>query len=260
MFSTCKSLKYLNLYSFILNYTVDITNSFHGTSQNLIFCIKDNYTKNYLFGKDRYSICLEPCSNDNIKKINIFNDLCINSCIYYGFEYEYKNICYYECPNNTYTLYNNNKNKNNINNSKECFDQIPQGYYLDINEKKYKQCYKYCESCYGEGNETYNNCIQCIGNFSFYNNSENVINCYPICNNYYYFNESNAYHCTETLECPEKYNKLILEKKKCIDRCEKDEIYLYEYNKSCYKQRPENIFNDSIYVETSFIKIDIINT
>ena len=175
MFTDCKSLIYLNIYSFQLNYTVNILNAFKGASSNLIFCINDYFTKNYLFGNDSVSICLEPCSNDNNKKVNILYDGCIKSCLKYGFEYEYKNICYHECPKDTYSLFYDKKH--NINNSKECFEQIPQGYYLDKNEKNYKKCYKFCKSCYGEGNETYNNCIECKDNFTFHNNSDDIKNC-----------------------------------------------------------------------------------
>ena len=68
------------------------------------------------------SICLEPCSNNNNKKINIFIDGCVKSCLNHGFEYEYKNICYHECPNNTYTLFN--RKEDIINSSKKCFEKI----------------------------------------------------------------------------------------------------------------------------------------
>ena len=241
MFLNCTSLIYLNLYSFKLNYAIIKDNAFKGISPNLTFCVKDNYTKNYLFGYDSISECLEPCSNEYNKKVNyIFGEGCVKSCLNKGFEYEYKNACHHDCPNNTYILFNDNED--NINNSKECFDQTPLGYYLDINEKIFKKCYLFCESCYGERNETYNNCVKCKNHFKFYNNSENIINCYPICNNYYYFNESNIFHCTENLKCPEKYNKLILDKGNCIDECKNDDIYKYEYNNDCYQQCPDNMF------------------
>ena len=70
----------------------------------------------------------------------------------------------------------------------------------------------------------------------------NIINCYPICHNYYYFDESNTFHCTESLNCPEKFKKLILNKKKCIDECKNDDIYKYEYNNKCYRQCPYNTY------------------
>ena len=75
-------------------------------------------------------------------------------------------------------------------------------------------------------------------NDSIYNN-----NCYEKCQNYFYFNESNDYICTQN--CIGNYGKLIPEKNKCIDKCEKDNIYKYEYNKICYIKCP----NDTIYNE-----------
>ena len=246
MFYDCESLIYLNLFSFELNNTVSKNTVFKQIYPNYIFCTKDNFTKNYLFGYNAISICLKPCSNYNNKRLNISYDGCIESCINYGFEYEYKNTCYHECPNETYELYYDNNNNIIINNSKECYDTVPIGYYLDKNEKKYKKCYENCKSCYGDGNETYNNCEQCIDNFRLYNNLENISNCYPKCNdNYnYYFNESNIYHCTENSGCPEKYNKLIIDKAKCIDDCKKDDIYKYEFKNDCYNKCPENTYTN----------------
>ena len=34
-----------------------------------------------------------------IKKIDIINNTCIESCIGYGFKYEYNNLCFNDCPN-----------------------------------------------------------------------------------------------------------------------------------------------------------------
>ena len=245
MFSNCEDLIYLNLYSFKLNFSIQKNNFFKGKNENLIYCLKDTFTKNYLFGNNSFSICLEPCSDEYNKRLNISYDGCVKSCLNNGFEYEYKNICYHICPNNTYPLFKNNIDI--IYNSRECFEQTPQGYYFDKNEKNYKQCYENCKSCHGEGNETFNNCIECKENFSFDNNSENIINCYPICNYYYYFNESNIFHCTENLKCPDKYNKLIKNKNKCIDECKNDDKYKYEYNNSCFQNCPENTYsNESV--------------
>ena len=46
------------------------------------------------------------------------------------------------------------------------------------------------------------------------------------------------YKCTENQNCPEKYNKIIKQKNKCIDECTKDDIYKYEYNYACYEYCP----------------------
>jgi surface protein len=140
MFRNCSSLIYLNMDSFQLNSTINKTDAFKEVSPNLVFCIKDNYTKNYLFGEDKISICLESCSNENNKKINILIEGCVKSCINNRFEYEYNNVCYHECPNDTYSLFYDDENY--IYNSKECLEQMPQGYYLDINEKNIKSVMK----------------------------------------------------------------------------------------------------------------------
>ena len=91
---------------------------------------------------------------------------------------------------------------------------------MDINAEIYKKCYKNCKLCNGEGNETFNNCEECIDNFIFLNDSCYNTNCYQKCDYYYYFNETNKYHCVET--CPEKFSKLIIDKNKCIDKCKKE--------------------------------------
>ena len=257
MFYNCTSLIYLNLYKFQLKSTANKTNAFKGISSNLTFCVKDNFTKNFLFGNERKSICLEPCSEDKYKKIYLFIDGCVKSCINYGFEYEYKNICYHECPNGSYSLFYDEEDS--IINSKECFEQKPQGYYLDINEKKYKKCYDNCKSCYGEGNETYNNCKECKDDYAFFSDLDNITKCYQICDHYYYFDESNIYHCTEKEECPENNKKLILDKKKCIDQCINDDTYKYEYKEEVIEYDSTLNINEGIYVETSEIKNNIIN-
>ena len=54
------------------------------------------------------------------------------------------------------------------------------------------------------------------------------------CHNYHYFdNETNTYYCTENMECPKKYDKLIFEKRECVQKCE-DKKYKYEIQKRCY--------------------------
>ena len=45
--------------------------------------------------------------------------------------------------------------------------------------------------------------------------------------------------CTETDNCTGNYNKFIFEKSKCIDKCENDDIYKYEYNNICFEKCPE---------------------
>ena len=51
---------------------------------------------------------------------------------------------------------------------------------------------------------------------------------------------NNKYYCTKNLKCPEKYNKLIIEQNRCIDDCNNDKSYKYEYNNSCLEECPFN--------------------
>ena len=87
------------------------------------------------------------------------------------------------------------------------------------------------------------NCVECFKDYSFYINSFNISNCYEKCDNYYYFDESSDFHCVEI--CPVEYNKLIIERNKCIDDYKNDDIYKYEYNNICQKDLPDStIVND----------------
>ena len=121
-----------------------------------------------------------------------------------------------------------------------CYNNL-EGYYLD-NNTIYKKCYSTCKSCNEKGDETNNNCIECIDNYIFINDSEIKTNCYEKCEYYYYFDSSNKYHCTETNECPNEYKILIKEKNKCINICKNDKDYKYEFNNTCYKNCPDETF------------------
>ena len=232
MFSGCSSLIYLNLFNFY--WEREMSHIFDGLSSNAKLCIKDTKTLNRLLGKNITSECI--CSNFFDKIIDINKNICIDSCINANYNYEYNNTCYNKCPNNTFPLIYEKNEWNNI--TRQCFDHEPQGYYLDINEEIYKKCFDVCETCNGEGNEINHNCKKCKINYILINNVFNYSNCYNICKFYYYFDENNEYHCTENEICPEKYNKLIIDKNRCIDGCQKDNIYQFEYNNSCYKNCP----------------------
>ena len=163
-------------------------------------------------------MCIDECKNDDI------------------YNYEYNNFCYKECPNNTYVLEDKEDNK--------CFENAPQGYYLDLKNNTFRKCYEKCNLCEIGGDEINNNCIKCISDYELYNIGLNSGNCYKKCDFYFYFDENKEFHCEKT--CPLKYNKMIETEKKCIDSCKNDDIYKYEYNNSCYKECQNNtyIFED----------------
>ena len=241
MFKGCSSLIYLNLISFKINSIKYKTDVFDGNSPNTKYCTNDGIIKNLLQKYNKFSNCSDICFQKNIK-IDLINNKCIFSCEDNNYKYIYNDICYDKCPKDTYALFCNENECNN--NRSECYDKdnIPQGYYLDLNNKAYKKCYKNCKSCAGLGNETFNNCIECNINFTFLNDSTHKTNCYEKCNYYHYFDKSYKYHCNKT--CPENYNKIIKDKNKCIDECKNDDIYnyKYEYNNNCYKKCPNETY------------------
>ena len=118
-----------------------------------------------------------------------------------------------------------------------CTNQI----YEDANRIK---CYsnnistiiKYsCEICGESFHQMYNDI----------NNNKTFFNCYEslkdYCKyNYYYNLTSKMFYCTEDNNCPEEYDKLITEKKQCIEDCKKDSIYKYELNNICFSKLKEN--------------------
>ena len=232
MFNGCSSLIYLNLKSFKLNNSVNKANAFQYISSYVTYCIEDHATKDFL--TEITSDCSNDCFKDNVI-IDFNNKKCTGTCS----KYICNNICYNECPEGTYSLYCYDNNCNNK--VKECFNKTPEGYYLDEYNKKYKKCFEKCKYCYGEGNETNNNCIECKFNFTLLNYL-NDTNCYENCEYYYYFDDNNNYYCTLNDTCPEQYNQLIADKNQCIKECKNDEIYKYEFDNRCYNNCPNNTY------------------
>ena len=244
MFESCQSLIFLNLYSFNFISPKNKAYAFNNVPSTVKYCINDYSTKTYILGDDKTSDCSDICFKDNII-INITNNKCIEACSIDYYKFKFNNKCYTECPKDTYPLYCEEEECKN--NKRECYNYTIQGYYLDTYDKVYQKCFKSCKVCNGQGNEINNKCIECNSNFTFLNNTKYSSNCYEKCDYYYYFDESNIYHCCEV--CPKNYSKLIRDKNKCIDKCENDDIYKYEYNNFCYSYCPNNtIVNKNSYI------------
>ena len=205
----------------------DVNNS------NCISCSSQN--KFLLFGN-----CVDNCTNGYyIDEIDPLNKICncelkkCSNCSKESFE---KNLCI-SCSDGYYQKYDE---MDIYVPYIECYQSL-EGYYLDINnnESVYKKCYETCKTCNISGNESFHNCIECSPNY-FYEIKYSVYkNCYMNCYNYHYFdNETNTYYCTENSECPEKYDKLIYEKRECVQKCYNDKKYKYEFQKRCYEECP----------------------
>ncbi|MBQ4209072.1 hypothetical protein II654_01400, partial [bacterium] len=194
--------------------------------------------------------CIEYCKDDD--KFNFkfeYDGTCVQSCSEGQYEIEGgQKVC--KCMTNTTCKdcpSSGNPNKlcktcnegyypkaiESSNEFKSCYnsDSITKNYVL-IGDK-YELCYESCAECDDKGTPENHNCKICKTGYSKLNNGKDD-NCYPDCNNYYYFNESNHYICLPEKKCPDGY-KLIAEKKKCIKNCKDDNIfnYIYEYDGTC---------------------------
>ena len=170
---------------------------------------------------------LEKCSlcDDESASMN----LCIKCNNKDGY-YFLNNIVY---PNNIIGI-----NENYIdcinNNSK------PSNFYFNTEKKSYEPCYQTCSTCEigGDGNE--NHCTSCEKNYIRNPDFVDTSNCVIKCVFFYYYTTYEQYKCTEKLICPHDYSLFIKGKKKCIDICEKDDTYKYQYNGECLKDCPKN--------------------
>ena len=267
MFNNMSSLIYLNINSIEIHSGTRRENTFDNLPPNLKICSTKTNMTNFLLSYNKTINCSDICFDKNIK-IDPNTKECIYSCSDIGYTYEFNNICLNECPDGTHIMLNNISNKNNVfvefeNGVAICLDKNPKGYYLS-EDNFYEKCYENCEFCYGPGNKLNNNCKKCISNFTFINEIKYKNNCFVKCKYNYYFNDSNNYICTENDNCPKNYNKFIFEKLKCIDKCENDDTYKYEYNSICYKECPDGTIRSSkknyfCFGEKNIFQIDLVN-
>ena len=97
-------LKFIKLNSFKIKNFTDTDGFLDIKNEYLKVCIKD---ENFLIilNDIRYMInYFGICVNDNLDniKIDLREHICINNCDESEFKYEFNNICFHECPNNTF--------------------------------------------------------------------------------------------------------------------------------------------------------------
>ena len=198
MFYQCLNLEY-NIYKFKEIKLNKYDEIFIGVPENIVICIDENNIQEKILPQISNITCKTiSCSDDwkLIQKKIIYNsNECIDSCDLIN-EYEYNGRCYENCSNGF--LYDNNNNKLNkckceldkcltcpnvaLNKgmctkcndnyySKEndplnigeyinCYNEIEDGYYLDIQNKLYKKCYESCKTCNIKGNKLIHNCLE----------------------------------------------------------------------------------------------------
>ena len=222
IFTDCSSLAILDISNFNLkngNLLSDLENllyinlfSSKGSVPNInhivTYCADNSENKEQIISTLSKTKSINDCSNKCFKELSIF--------------IEDEGICLNCKEDNKYFNYNKT----------DCIDDIPDGYFLnDSNLNTIDKCHPNCKTCDKKEEGNNNNCNECISNYRLMNDSIYINNCYEICQVYYYYDSSNEYNCCD--ECPTNY-KLILEKKKCIEDCNKDDTYKYEYNGRCY--------------------------
>ena len=194
-----------------------------------------------------YGNCIDKCpngyylyQNDTSSKIcKCINSSCLTCPL------NNTDLCYSCNEPDYYQIYND---ITNIFPYVNCY-QNPEGYYLDKINNIYKPCYKTCKTCSDFSDLMNNNCLECAQNHSKKTDFINDSNCYINCDFYYYFDYNKNYFCTNGTKCPSIFNKIIEEKSKCIDSCEKDDKYKYEFRKKCYENCPDNTRNNNYYCE-----------
>ena len=267
LFSYCSSLKYIELSDFFISKNLNYyDNIFYGCSSLECISLKnttpDSFFDKYIFNykeifyekSDKLVICTE-----NISLYTLFNECKIiincNNFISSIKTYQYYSKCLNEKYNNSkyicktcYENYNYYWIYDDLLNNKEyinCYIE-PKGYYFDRNDLLYKLCYSTCETCDKEGNDTNHNCINCKNNFKIELIINNYINCLDKCPYYYYIDKiSNKTYCTHNLSCRYNYNKLIINKSQCIENCELDSLYKFEFEGIC--------FDENQYIITTII-------
>ena len=176
-------------------------------------------------------------------KMNIISDLSIDNN-----EMEISSIIYdktIDYISDSFDINNNNNDSDEINNtnitkntyradnnnSYEIFNNniIFYSDIYNINDNKNKKCFYSCESCEKNGNNTIHNCQKCKLEYLYQLKINNYLNCYEYCHNNTYDEINDLYLCLEEQICFGG-NKLIPEKNNlCIDICNKDNTYKYEF-------------------------------
>ena len=215
MFYDCKNLTSLNVENFNTTKVVSMSSMFMWCSSLTSLNLSSFNTSKVTNMKNVFIRCSSLTSlnlnNFVTSSVTEMNEM-FNGCS----SLIYLNIINFDTSNLSQGSYNN------------IFSNVNNLFFFCINETK---------DIYGIRKELpagHNNC-------SNFNYTLNETNYYEICPYYYYFDSSNHFHCTENKECPENY-KLIVDQKKCINKCNEDDTYKFEYENKCYQFCPNGTY------------------
>ena len=242
LFSGTNNLKYISLKIHNNNDLKKNIKFFKNVPSNVMIYINENNNKIIIMPKigDKKLYNIECSIEGKLKQKNKIktidgNGLKLDNCFSCNFEV-FKNINF----TNFHTIENDPSNFDEY----ENYYLEPKGYYLDLNDLKYKKCYESCETCEIKGNNEVHNCLECDKNFSFINYINNYTNCYKSCVYYYYVDNENISYCTFNHSCPNDYPLLIQEKNECKKGEEK-----YKSTHIIYEELPTTYLDKSKIIE-----------
>ena len=161
---------------------------------------------------------------------------CPRQCSQCSYDSVEQNLCL-RCNNDLgyYKVYSSSINSKSFLN---CVNEEnkPENYNLNKESLWYEPCYETCQECFDYGNREKNNCTKCISGYTI--REENPNNCVIYCEFYYYYNEYGQYLCTEKDICPGGMY-LVKDKKKCINDCNSNEPFLYQFKGECIQECPD---------------------
>ena len=173
-----------------------------------------------------------------------------------GFDCRYNNSYsnsepYCFCSDNYYPLSNDDGN---------CYNTItsPYNYYLDDEQKVFKECSSNCYTCFGGGTAQDNQCLSC--NTQYYLVEDYPHNCYQYSevlqfpnSNYFLDNDGVLKHCAKKWypplggginhcvdECPDDFPLEIVSSRQCVSSCPSG---LFVYRTECYSICPSGYKN-----------------
>ena len=192
--------------------------------------IKEIEEKEFL---DKETMIKDYSECNELEKCQLCNEESVSKNLYIkcNNKKEYYFLNYYAIENQNYI---------------DCVNNItkPSNFYFNEGYNDYEPCYYTFATCDYGGDGVENNCTSCELNYinkpDFYNST----NCVLKCLYFYYYTIFAQYKCTPSAQCPKDYNLMIKEKRKCIDNCQNDDIYKYEYNGECLKICPNNVYHD----------------
>jgi surface protein len=251
MFTDCLKLEYINMNNFN-DSKANYTSIFSNVPNNVVVCLYENDSFNYNISselKTKNCYNMDCSDNWNQKQKMIINkpingcECELNNCLSCPNLNLNQNLCT-KCKSGYYKIENDSSS---IEKYGKCYKE-PNGYYLDINNYMYKECFFSCETCEKKGDNMTHNCLKCKKNFPIEIDFNNYTNCFENCTYYYYYDQQNYYHCTINSSCPNEYPVLIPETKECTNDYNKK----YKSSEIIYDKYFSSIFGKTDYNEINY--------